>query len=181
MKRMMILLILMSIVLSAFCDDGGFYYGTELDAMPFINQGFYSSLYVAHSAYKYRFVTAQMTLLDMVVKKGFKDQQLDAYALIVDYYPHSKDFKKGLWIGTGFEYWKSEIKTKESNEKQAFDQWIYTLGAGYNIPLYKHIYLNPWCAGHLNLNWDQKVQFREKQLKLDNFTPEMSVKLGIYF
>lgn len=181
MKQAILIFILLLTAMTAVCEEQNLSLGTELDAMPFINQGFYSSLYVGHSAYKFRIVTAQMTLPDMVVKEGFKDQQLHAYALILDYYPWSKDFRKGLWIGTGFEYWKSEIKAKNSNEKKDFDQWIYTLGAGYNIPVYKHLYINPWLAGHLNLNWDQKVQFSDKQLKLDNFTPELSVKLGIYF
>jgi hypothetical protein len=61
--------------------------GFELDLLPYVSGGYYVSGWIGHDRIRVRPVVTKTTLPSFVVQDGFTNAGLDAYALIVDYFP----------------------------------------------------------------------------------------------
>ena len=152
--------------------------GTELDLVPYINDGYYASVVAGYDHWRARFVLTDITTPDFVTQKNFNDNQLKVNAYIIDYY-----FKKGFhgwWIGPGFEIWQGNVTEESSKIRKSYKTFIFTLGGGYTFRFNDHFYLNPWAALHIPVGGDRKIQFINETFKI-NATPEASVKIGINF
>ncbi|MEO9852335.1 MAG: hypothetical protein ABJE80_13110 [Reichenbachiella sp.] len=153
--------------------------GFELDALPYITGGYYGSAWVGHNHFRYRAVIANVEVPDFFVEDGFTNNEVQAYAAIIDYF--FKPGFEGWWIGTGLEYWDSKIQTDAKLETAEFNNTIFTLGGGYVWKFYKNFYLNPWAAGHLRIAGDKDVIVDDSTFETSAFTPEFSLKLGWHF
>jgi hypothetical protein len=153
--------------------------GFELDALPYITGGYYGSAWVGHNKLRYRAVVAKINTPDFAVPDGFTNNELQAYATIVDYF-FKPDFEK-WWVGSGIEYWKGKIQSDLQVSTESYDQTVFTLGGGYVWKFYKNFYLNPWAAVHLRIAGDKKVLVDGEEFKPAFFTPEASLKIGWHF
>lgn len=153
--------------------------GFELDALPYITGGYYGSGWVGHNKMRYRVVVAKISVPDFAVPDGFTNNELQAYAAIVDYFL-KPDFEK-WWVGTGVEYWKGKIQSDAQLSTVAYDQTVFTLGGGYVWKFYKNFYLNPWAAVHLRIAGNTEVLVDGEEFKPSFFTPEASIKVGWHF
>jgi len=153
--------------------------GFELDVFPFATGGYYGSAWLGNNHLRYRAVVAKATTPDFVLGKDFTENRVQAFAGIVDYF--FKPEFKGWWIGSGFEYWKCNIKTKAMVENASYSQTVFTVGGGYVWKFYKNFYLNPWAAAHLRLAGEKQVPVDSKVFKPSAFLPEISIKLGWHF
>lgn len=153
--------------------------GVELDALPYITGGYYGSLWVGHNQMRYRAVVASVTTPDFMVKEGFTNNEIQAYAFIVDYF-FNPNFEK-WWIGAGMEYWDGSIQTDAEQETATYSQTVFTVGGGYVWKFHKNFYLNPWAAFHVRVAGDREVSVDDKVYEPSAFTPEASLKLGWYF
>ena len=153
--------------------------GVELDALPYITGGYYGSVWVGHKQFRYRAVVAKTEVPEFYVEDGFTNNEVQAYAAIVDYF-FKPDFK-GWWIGTGLEYWDSTIQTDAKLETAEYNNTVFTLGGGYVWKFHKNFYLNPWVAGHLRIAGDKDVSVDNSIFETPVFTPEISLKLGWHF
>jgi hypothetical protein len=151
-------------------------FGTELDFLPFILQGFYGSLWAGYSHLKFRAVVAGAVTPGFFIDDKFKDNRLLVVAGIADYYFQSGF--KGWWIGAGGEHWAAAIKEKRSGTRAEYENWILTLGGGYSWFLWKGLYVNPWAAFHLRVAGDDSVEAGSSEFKPALFTPEGSIKIG---
>jgi hypothetical protein len=115
--------------------------GFEVDALPYITDGYYGSVWVGHNHFRFRAVVAKVETPDFFVKDGFTNNEIQAYAVVVDYF-FKPDFK-GWWTGGGLEYWDSKIQTDAKLETAKYNNTIFTVGGGYVWKFYKNLYLNP--------------------------------------
>ena len=153
--------------------------GFELDALPYITGGYYGSVWVGHNHLRYRAVIAKTETPDFVLEDGFTNNEIKAYAAIVDYF--FKPDYKGWWIGTGLEYWDAKIQTDAKLETAEYNNTVFTVGGGYVWKFYKDFYLNPWVAGHLRIAGDKDVIVDQSMFETKLFLPEVSLKLGWHF
>ncbi|NMH88701.1 hypothetical protein [Flavivirga algicola] len=153
--------------------------GFELDALPYITGGYYGSVWVGHNHFRYRAVIAKVETPDFIIKDGFTNNEIKAYAAIVDYF--FKSDLEGWWIGTGLEYWDSKIQTDAKLNTSEYNNTVFTIGGGYVWKFYKNFYLNPWLAGHLRIAGDKDVIVDGSTFETQLFTPEISLKIGWHF
>ena len=116
--------------------------GFEADALPYITGGYYGSVWAGHNHVRYRAIISRINIPGFIIKSGFENNRIDAYAALADYF--FKPALKGWWIGGGVEYWKGEIQTNAKIQTARYDNGIFTLGTGYIWRFYKNFYLNPW-------------------------------------
>ncbi|MCK9281914.1 MAG: hypothetical protein M0P71_14910 [Melioribacteraceae bacterium] len=154
-------------------------FGTELDLLPYISGGYYASAWYGIDQFRFRTILTKTTVPQFAVAEGYKDNKLNVYALITDYF-FKKNFE-GFWIGTGLEYWDSQITYEAENQTSSYNNTVFTLGGGYVWKFYKNIYLNPWVAFHYIIAGDNEVKVGSRTFKPNEFTPEASIKIGWYF
>ncbi|MCY1633792.1 hypothetical protein [Marinifilum sp. D737] len=154
--------------------------GTELDLFPYVSNGYYASAWLGLDDQQVRFrsILAKSDLPDFMLDDEFNRNTLKAYAVVVDYF--FKPNYKGVWLGSGFEYWDGELEDQLKN-KSGYHAWVYTLGAGYVMKIWDNLYVNPWIAGHLRIAGSKEVRVGNELYKPDRFTPEISIKLGYHF
>lgn len=153
--------------------------GVELDALPYISGGYYVSGWIGHDRIRVRPVATKTTLPSFVVQDGFKNADLEVYAVIVDYFP--RDGFRGFWVGAGAEYWKNSIENESNGGTAKWDNTIATVGGGYVWEFGGHFYLNPWAAGHLVVGGPTSVLAGGATYSPKRFTPEVSIKVGWHF
>lgn len=152
--------------------------GTELDLMPFLNDGYYASVIAGYDHWRARFVLTEITTPDFVTQSGFEDNDLSVRAYIVDYY-FSPGFT-GWWVGPGIEEWNGDVTEEDTGERKSYSTTILTLGGGYTFRFSKHFYLNPWAAVHIPIGGDREVEFAKEDFSIDAMY-EAPVKIGFNF
>lgn len=170
--------VLLCTAIGAHAADAPWVFGTELDVLPYLNDGYYLSAIVGKGRLRGRIVRTELTTPGFATEEGFKDNDLEVWAGIVDIY--FKDDFKGWWFGPGLERWTGEVTEEASGLRQGYETTILTLGGGYTWRFSKHFYLNPWAAVHFPIGGDRDVEFPSSTFSIDP-TPEASVKLGITF
>lgn len=127
----------------------------------------------------YRVILTEVNTPSFLIPKDFSNNEVEVYALITDYF--FREGFSGLWIGSGLEWWKGEIFTRDKSAKGDYSSYMYTLGGGYVWKFYRNFYLNPWAGGHLRLGGDEKVNAGARQFHPSLVIPEVSLKLGWHF
>jgi hypothetical protein len=153
--------------------------GIEADVLPFITGGYYMSVWGGYKHVRYRVVLTDVHMPSFMTPNEFANHQIDAYALIADYFFH--EGFTGWWIGSGLEWWKGEIDTHDASATGSYTAYMYTIGAGYVRNFFKGFYLNPWAGIHLKIGGDQTAQVGALEYTPPVFTPEISLKLGWRF
>ncbi|WP_420399643.1 hypothetical protein [Flagellimonas sp.] len=153
--------------------------GFELDAVPYLFEGYYGSVWVGHDHFRYRAVITKIETPSFILEDGFTNNEMKVYAAIVDYF--FKPGFEGWWIGPGLEYWDATIQTDAKLETAAYNNTIFTLGGGYVWKFHKNFYLNPWAAVHLRIAGDKEVRVDQSLYETPLLIPEISLKLGWHF
>jgi hypothetical protein len=153
--------------------------GTELDMLPYISSGYYLSAWYGTDQFRFRAILTKTTVPKFVLADGYTDNKLNVYAFIADYF-FKKNFE-GFWIGTGLEYWDSQITYEAENKTASYNNTVFTLGGGYVWKFYDNFYLNPWVAFHYIFAGDKEVEVGSSTYKPNVFTPEASIKIGWHF
>ncbi|MDR3724933.1 MAG: hypothetical protein P4K83_10640 [Terracidiphilus sp.] len=156
--------------------------GSEVDVMPYATGGYYGSGFLGHDGWKARYVVARTNIPSFLVSDGYRDKRTDAYALLADRFigAHRRQLE-GLWVGGGAEYWRNRIRAENSPTYVPYQNYMATIGAGYVWKLSRHIYINPWAAGHLVVAHSREIPVAGQTYKQPIFTPEGSVKIGFTF
>lgn len=157
-------------------------FGTEIDALPYVMNGYYASGFVARDAWRFRGVAARSQAPSFLVTDGFEKKRTDAYALLMDRFVGRKRNRlEGLWIGGGAELWRSRIRQDGTTDFTRYNNTVVTTGGGYVWKLFNHFYVNPWSAVHAVVGGDRRINVSGKTYEQPRFTPELSVKFGIVF
>jgi hypothetical protein len=157
-------------------------FGTEIDVLPYVMDGYYVSAFVARDAWRFRGVAARSNAPSFLVTEGFEKKRTDAYALLVDRFIGPKKHRlEGVWIGGGAELWRSRIRQDGTSDFTRYNNTVVTAGAGYVWKLSNHFYVNPWSAIHVVAAGDRRINVSGKTYEQPRLTPEASVKFGIVF
>ena len=147
-------------------------FGGEIDALPFVSNGYYGSGFAGHNDWKFRAVVARSTVPSFMVSDGFRDKRTDAYALLADRCVGARRQKReGQWVAGGAEYWRNRIRTEDSTAYSCYHDFMLTAGAGYVWKFSRHFYLNPWGAGHVAVAGERNILVSGKSFKQPVFTP----------
>ena len=152
--------------------------GPEVDLVPYVFDGYYLSAVAGYGQWRARFVRTNITTPDFATQSGYKENELNVNAYIIDYY--FKEGFSGWWIGPGYETWDGKAKEKSSNIRKSYKTDILTLGGGYTFRFNDHLYINPWAAVHIPIGGDTELQFANSTFKI-RATPEASIKIGINY
>ena len=123
--------------------------GFELDVLPYVSGGYYISGWIGHDRLRLRPVVAKTNLPSFVVQDGFTNADLEAYAVIVDYFPRGG--LRGFWVGAGVEYWKNSIENESNGGTAKWNNTVATIGAGYVWKVAGNFYLK--FRGRQGTSW----------------------------
>ncbi len=152
--------------------------GIEQDLLPYILNGFIGTAWCGKGKMRVRVSYAEANTPSFVLQDGFKKDRTHAVGVSGEYF-FKEDFK-GLWFGPGIGYWNNNIVTLQNNASWK-KSWVFSLGGGYNIPLWKGLYTSPWLALHTRIAGSNSVYVSNIKYTPMLFTPEVSVKLGWKF
>ena len=153
--------------------------GLELDALPYATGGYFGAAWVGKDHVRLRVLTAGVNMPDFITKDGFTNHHVTSYAIVADYF--MKENWQGWWAGAGLVYWKSSIQTDDRLQTVHFQNYLLNGSIGYNIPLYKKLYLSPWAGLSIRTAGDKNVAVDAKRYTLPLLNPEASLKIGISF
>ena len=157
-------------------------FGTEIDLLPYVMNGYYASAFTAHDAWRLRGVIARSDAPSFLVSSGFDKKRTDAYAFLVDRFIGKKSHRlEGFWAGGGAELWRSRIRQEGTSDFTHYNNTVLTAGGGYVWKLSNHFYVNPWSAVHIVVAGDRMIDVSGKTYEQSRLTPEASVKFGIIF
>ena len=148
--------------------------GTELDVFPYATGGWYASLFGGYETIRLRGVVARSNLPAFVRPDGIDEQQVMAYAGIIDFL-----FKRGFdgwWLGFGYEYWDTQYRSSDGVAQVGSN--VLTVGGGYIWRFWEGFYLNPWAAAHVVLNAEERITVGSTSFVPAGVLPEVSLKLG---
>lgn len=153
--------------------------GIEQDVLPYLTGGYFAGVWAGKNHLRVRAITAKVNKPDFIIKNGFTNNNVKAYAMIVDYF--LKQDWKGWWVGSGFVYWKSTIQTDKKLSTAEYHNYLLNGSIGYSFTLSKHLYVSPWSALHLRIAGNKKVPVDDKKFESPFINPEASIKLGVWF
>ena len=157
-------------------------FGTEIDVLPYVMNGYYASAFTAHSGWRFRGVVARSDAPSFLVASGFDKKRTDAYALLVDrFIGKKKDRVEGFWGGGGVELWRNRIQQNGASDFTRYNNTVLTAGGGYVWKISHHVYLNPWSAVHVVAAGERNINVSGRTYVQPRITPEASVKIGIVF
>jgi hypothetical protein len=152
--------------------------GLEQDILPYVLGGFIGTGWIGKKHVRVRVSYAEANTPKLVIQDEIKKDRTNAVGISAEYF--SKEKFKGLWFGPGIGYWKNEVVT--SNNQTAFvKSWVFSLGGGYIIFLWKGLYTTPWLALHARIAGNKSRYIDAVKYKPMLFTPEASLKLGWMF
>ena len=154
-------------------------FGVEIDALPYVTGGYFGALWLGKNHLRTRALTTKVFKPDWSTKEGFKNHEIQAYALVIDYFP-ALNWRK-WWIGAGPVIWKSKIQADGSSVNTSFSNFLLNGSIGYHLGLGRHFYLSPWAGISLKIAGDKDVSVQNKIYNLPLLNPEMSLKLGFHF
>jgi len=100
--------------------------GTELDLLPYVSGGYYLSAWYGVDQFRFRAILTKTTVPEFVLADGYTNNKLNVYAFITDYF-FKKNFE-GFWVGTGLEYWDSQITYEAENQTASYNtpflRWV---------------------------------------------------------
>jgi hypothetical protein len=153
--------------------------GIEQDLLPYATSGYFGGIWVGKDHIRGRAIVAHVHKPNFIIKNGFSNNNVTAYALLADYF--LKDNWDGWWAGAGIVCWKSSIQTSQQQSTADFKNILLNGSLGYNWKFYKNFYLSPWAGMHLRVAGDKEVKVDDKTFNPPLLNPEASLKVGFFF
>ena len=150
--------------------------GMELDVLPFALGGYFGASWVGKDLVRFRLLTAKVNKPDFTTNSAFTHHQLNAYALVADYF--FKPGWRGWWVGAGPVFWQSTIISKSSGTQASFFNWLFNGSVGYQYRIKKRMYVSPWAGLSFRFAGNKNVPVGTERYTLPLFNPEVSVKFG---
>ena len=152
--------------------------GIEQDALPYVLNGFIGTAWMGINHIRVRTSYAEANTPAFVLQNGFKQDRTRAFGISGEHF--FKDDFRGLWLGPGIGYWNNEV-ISSNNYTDWVKSWVFSIGGGYNIFLWKGWYITPWLALHTRIIGNDSRTIDNTKYTPMLFTPEVSIKLGYKF
>lgn len=155
--------------------------GVEVDLLPTVSSaaageaGGAFQAWAGASRNRLRLVGAHLHYPNAFVAKPFADRSATVVAVLYDRF--FRDDYTGPWVAVGAEYWWSRIGLKQGEGRGSGSTPVATVGAGWVLPIWRGLYLNPWAAGHAPLR-TSGVTVGTERFEPRAFEAEVSLKVG---
>lgn len=180
MKICILLLVLIPVCCFSQKDSSSkFTVGVEQDILPYATGGYFIGFWMGKDQVRVRTLFARVNKPDFIIKKGFTNNKVSAYAITADYF--LKKNWTGWWAGAGLVYWKSSIQSDAKLSTVYYNSTLINGSIGYNFMLYKHFYLSPWVGMHVKVSGIKNITVDAKDFSPPLLNAEGSIKLGWYF
>ncbi len=154
--------------------------GVEQDVLPYLTQGYYAAVWAGQGHWRLRALTAKVTKPDFLTPTGFTNNQVNAYAILIDYF--LRDDASGWWLGAGYVYWQSSIALAAvPGVERGYNNQLLNGSIGYQWKFYKQWYLSPWAGMSMRTGGPKYVSIDQNTFKTSLLNPELSLKIGWYF
>jgi len=153
--------------------------GFEQDILPYITGGYFAAAWIGKDHIRSRILVANVHKPDFILKKGFTNNRVTAYAITADYF--FKNNWTGWWTGVGIVYWKNSIQSDAKLSTAYYNNTLLNGSIGYNWNFAKHFYLSPWAGLNLRVGGAKHVVVDGKTFDPPLLNPEAALKLGVYF
>lgn len=183
MIRFFVLLVILGIVCSGYSQRDTtkqvrISWGGAQDVLPYILKGYFISGWLGANKLRVRASYANSTIPGFYLTEGIEMDQVNAGGISIEHF--IKDNFKGLWFGPGIGYWVNSFETVNRVKGQN-NSFVFSLGGGYNITLWKRLYASPWVALHTRFTGVSEKKYGDSKYVPARFTPEVSFKLGWKF
>jgi hypothetical protein len=154
------------------------YWGIEQDPQPYFFKGWTVSAWMGLKRARIKGNFAAANTPAFFRRPGINFERTNASHVGIDFF--FKDQFKGFWVGPSLGYWWNRIKSEDHYQK---DFWsaIFSVGTGYNIYIFKGLYISPYLAGHLRITGTKNIMLGPLDYTPRLFTPEISLKIGWRF
>jgi hypothetical protein len=155
--------------------------GVEVDLLPTVSSaiageaGGALQAWVGASRHRLRLVGAHLHYPDAAVSKPFAGRSATVVAVLYDRF--FRDDDTGPWVAAGGEYWWSRIGLAAGAGSGRWGTPVATVGAGWVVPVWHGLYLNPWAAAHAPLD-TSAVAVGAERYRPKAFEAEVSLKVG---
>lgn len=155
--------------------------GLEVDLLPTVSSaaageaGGALQAWVGASGHRLRLVGAHLHYPNAFVSRPFADRSATVVAVLYDRF--FRDDYTGPWVAVGAEYWWSRIGLASAEGRGSWGTPVATVGAGWVLPIWRGLYLNPWAAGHAPLDTG-RVTVGAQQYRPRALEAEVSLKVG---
>jgi hypothetical protein len=158
--------------------------GVEVDLLPVVasaaagEAGGALQVWAGRDRLRLRLVGADLHYPDAFTPSPFGDRHTTAAAVLLDLF--FRDGFRGPWVAAGAEYWWSEIGLRHGEGRGRWSSPVATVGAGWVLPIWRGLYLNPWAAAHTPLG-SRSVAVGGERYHPHPVEAEVSLKLGWAF
>ncbi|MEQ9103446.1 MAG: hypothetical protein RIE53_01975 [Rhodothermales bacterium] len=152
-------------------------FGVEIDVLPYATGGYFGAAWAAKGPLRLRALHALVHMPEFVVQDGFTNNDIDAFAVLVDVFPDGN----GIWFGGGLVYWMGSIQSDARRERAEYDSSLLNGGIGYVHYLTRNIYLSPWTGLSVRVAGDADILVDGQEFRPPRLNPEASVKFGWVF
>jgi len=153
--------------------------GVEVDVLPYVTGGWYASAWLGYNQLRARLVASKVNPPDFTLKENFTNGETQAYAALLDYF--WRPSFRGPWAGGGIEYWDNRVGHPAEVATGMYQTWMATVGGGWVLGIGRHLYLNPWAAGHWQIAGDTKAVVGSRVYEPRAAIAEASIKIGWSF
>jgi len=153
--------------------------GLEQDVLPYITGGYYVGAWAGKEHIRIRGLVAHVHKPDFITPDGFTNNQVTAYAALVDYF--LKQEWSGWWGSAGLVYWDNSIQKSAGGSTAYYANTLLSGSVGYQWKFYKHFYVTPWAGMHIRVGGAKEVTVDGGSFNTPVLNPEASLKIGWYF
>lgn len=154
-------------------------FSTEQDVLPYLFGGYYLNLNAGKDHLRGRIIFAKVIKPDFVLPYGFTNNKIYAAAVLIDYFPE-ENFNK-FWYSLGLVNWNGSVQTKKKIETADVNDYLFSIGGGYNYFFNPNLYVSPWGAIHTKISGTKNVKVDDQTFNTPLFNPEGSLKIGWIF
>jgi hypothetical protein len=182
MKSRWLLLIIMMLPVSVWAQTPAnkrWSFGLEQDFLPYATGGYFAAAWAGKDHLRGRVLMARVHKPGFILKKGFTNNRVTAYAITADYFP-ARNWE-GWWLAAGLVYWKNSIQADTRLSTAYYNNTLLNGSLGYNWKLNKHFYIGPWAGMHVRVAGASRVSVDGKEFTPPLLNPEGSIKIGAIF
>lgn len=154
------------------------HFGLEQDPTPYLTGGYILTAWVGMQHTRAKFSYAKVKQPDFMLKRDILSEEIQATQLSIEFF-FKEDFK-GLWLGSAVGYWWNRVQTS-TGLLHDYPSVLFSVTSGYQIYLFKGLYISPYFAGHLRLTGARDVEVGSLEYRPHLLLPELSLKVGYKF
>lgn len=154
------------------------YWGIEQEVAPYTLRGWALGGWLGLGQARLRLSTVRLDMPDFIRSRYLNQERVIANSIAIDYF--LKPEFKGFYFGGGGGYWTTTItpKSEFGQDRRRIESFMFSGGCGYNLLIWKGLYVSPWLALHTRITGNTAVDLGGANYNPQLLLPEISLKIG---